>query len=112
MQASPAVIDLQSALITALELYTGSDGTAAAYVTSEAEPDINADTLHYVESYVPVHSGEHYMVAYGGASPLEDLTTFEADPFPPFVFHPAGVAIFHLGDNGTARTELHSWSLS
>lgn len=113
VQASPAVIDLQSALITALEPCTGSGGTAAAYVTSDAEPDINSDTLHYIETYVPAHSGAHYMAHVTvGQAPLGDLTTFEAEQFPPFVFHPAGVAVYHLGDNGTARTELHRWSLS
>ncbi|GAA3971871.1 hypothetical protein [Gordonia caeni] len=113
VQASPAVIDLQSALISALEPYTGSGGTAAAFVTSPAEPDINADTLRYIESYVPAHSGEHYMAHVTvGQAPLSDLTTLEAEPFQPFVFHPAGVAAYHLGDNGTARTELYRWSLS
>src|SRR6478609_4451459 len=41
VKASPAVIDLQTALIVAIAPFTGSGGTADAYVTSAAEPDIN-----------------------------------------------------------------------
>src|SRR5262249_10327839 len=41
VKASPAVIDLQTALIEAIKPRTGSGGTADAYVTSDAEPDIN-----------------------------------------------------------------------
>jgi hypothetical protein len=43
VQAGPAVIDLQGALIEAIKPFMGSGGTSAAYVTSE--PDINDDTL-------------------------------------------------------------------
>lgn len=53
VKAGQTVIDLQAALIAAIEPFTGSGGTAEAYVTSVAEPDINDDTLGYVEAYVP-----------------------------------------------------------
>jgi hypothetical protein len=33
----------------------GSGGTAAAYVTDAAEPDINQATLNSVEHFVPEH---------------------------------------------------------
>ena len=109
VQAGPAVLDLQGALIEAIEPFTGSGGTAAAYVTSEAEPDINDDTLRYVESYVPDHSGAHYLahVTVGQAT-LADLHALEATPFEPVAFQPAGFAIYHLGNNGTARVQLHT----
>jgi hypothetical protein len=112
-QASPAVIDLQSALIDAIKPYTGFGGTAEAFVTSEAEPDINDDTLQYVERYVPDHSGANFLAHVTvGQGKLEDLTRLEAEKFDSFTFHPAGFAVYHLGNNGTAQVQLHDWKLT
>ena len=61
VKPGPAVLDLQAALIDAVAPFTGSPGTADAYVTSAAEPDINQDTIDYVEGYVPNHSGANYL---------------------------------------------------
>jgi hypothetical protein len=30
-------------------------------------------------------------------------------PFDTFPIHPASIAVFHLGNNGTARTQLKTW---
>lgn len=112
VKAGPAVLDLQAALIEAIAPYTGSGGTAEAYVTTEAEPDINDDTLRYVEGYVPDHSGDNYLAHVTvGQGTLADLATLEADTFETFTFHPRGFAVFQLGNNGTAQKELHSWDL-
>jgi hypothetical protein len=113
VQASPAVIDLQTALIEAIKPRTGSGGTADAYVTSDAEPDINDDTIRYVENYVPDHSGQNYLahVTVGQAT-LGDLATLEAQTFDTFTFRPAGFAVYHLGNNGTAQVQLHKWDLA
>lgn len=113
VRPGPAVLDLQAALIDAVAPYTGAGGTADAYVTSAAEPDINQDTIDYVERYIPDHSGANYLahVTVGEAT-LDDLTNLEAQPFEPFTFHPTGLAAFHLGNNGTAQVELHRWNLT
>ena len=112
VKASPAVIDLQTALIVAIKPHTGSGGTAEAYVTSDAEPDINDDTLRYVDNYVPDHSGENYLAHVTvGQAKLDDLATLEAETFDPFTFRPAGFAVYHLGNNGTAQVQLHKWDL-
>jgi hypothetical protein len=37
------------------------------------------------------------------------LKIVEAEPFDAFTVHPAGVAIYHLGNNGTARENLKAW---
>lgn len=112
-QAGQAVLDLQTSLIEAIKPHTGSGGTAAAYVTSDAEPDINADTLAYVENYVPDHSGKNFMAHVTvGQGTLDDLAELESKDFDTFTFHPAGFAVFHLGNNGTAQTQLHHWDLT
>jgi hypothetical protein len=41
--------------------FTESGGTADAYVRIEAEPDVNATTIDYIEHYVPVHGGANYL---------------------------------------------------
>jgi hypothetical protein len=109
VKASSAVIDLQSALIEAIKPFTGSGGDATAYVTSEAEPDINEDTLRYVEGYVPDHSGANYLAHVTvGQAKLDDLDQLEAEAFPPTDFAPRAFAVYHLGNNGTAQVELHA----
>lgn len=45
-----------------------------------------------------------------GFGTLDDLKTIEAEPFNEFDIHPANVAVFHLGKNGTARKELKSFT--
>lgn len=112
VKASAGVIDLQTSLIEAIKPHTGDGGTAEAYVTSDAEPDINADTIHYVERYVPDHSGANYLAHVTvGQAKLDDLTALEAETFEPFTFRPAGFAVYHLGNNGTAQVQLHEWKL-
>ena len=46
-------------MIDAAAPYTVKTGTAAAFVTTPAAPNINEATIHYIEVYVPEHSGEH-----------------------------------------------------
>lgn len=109
---APELLELQSALIDAIAPYTESGGTAAAYVTTPEEPEINEDTLTYVERYVPDHSGPNYIghVTVGLAK-LDFLSALEAEPFDEFTFHPAACAVFQLGNNGTARQQLKAWQL-
>ena len=113
VRPGPAVLVLQAALIDAVAPYTGTPGTADAYVTSAAEPHINQDTIDYIERYIPDHSGANYLahVTVGEAT-LDDLTALEAQPFEPFTFHPTALAAYHLGNNGTAQIELHRWNLT
>ena len=111
-EASPAVIDLQSALIEVVKPFTGSGGGADAFVTTEAEPDINQDTINYVDSYVPDHSGQNFLAHVTvGQGKLDDLAAFEKEQFDTFTFRPAGFAVYRLGNNGTAQTQLRHWKL-
>ena len=113
VKPGPAVLDLQAALIDAVAPFTDTPGTADAYVTSAAEPDINQDTIDYVEGYVPNHSGPNYLAHVTvGEAKLDDLADLEAQPFEPFTFHPTALAAYHLGNNGTAQVELHRWNLA
>lgn len=104
------VLEMQAALIEAVRPHTGTEGTAAAFVTTAQEPEINTDTLRYVERYVPDHSGENFVAHMTvGLAPLDFLGRSETSQYDAFEFHPSGLAVFKLGNNGTARQGLKRW---
>ncbi len=106
----PRLLELQTALITALAPFTVPRGTAAAFVTYPGEPGINATTIDYVERFVPDHCCSSYEAHLSiGMGRLADLETIETEPFRPFDVHPVAVSVFHLGNNGTARRRLRMW---
>jgi hypothetical protein len=81
-------------------------------VRTEAEPDINQDTIEYIENYVPAHSGENYIAHVTvGLAKLDDLEKIEAEPFQELTFSPAGISVYQLGNNGTAARHLKSWTV-
>ena len=107
VETTPELVKLQQDLIDAVAPYTVADGTAAAFVTTSADPEINEATIHYVAVYVPEHSGEHLElhVTTGLASP-EYLEKMLAEPFQDFTFSPLGASVYHLGNYGTAQAKL------
>jgi hypothetical protein len=107
VETTPELIKLQQDLIDAVAPYTVRTGTAAAFVTTPAEPEINEPTMHYVEVYVPEHSGEHLLLhVTTGLAPIDYLNKLLAEPFQDFTFSPTGASVFHLGNYGTARAKL------
>ena len=112
VQPSPQVLDLQAALLAAITPCTEPDGTAAAFVTGPGE-EITQSTLDWVAGYVPAQIGSGRYTAHitVGFATLDDLKTIEAEPFTAFEIHPASIAVYHLGNNGTARTELKAWPI-
>ena len=87
------------------EPWTAAGGDAAAFVTSDEEPEIDAGTLEYVERFVPDHSRANFAAHVTvGMATLDDLATLEAEPFESFTFHPSSFAVYRLGNHGTAQT--------
>ena len=85
-------------------------GTAAAYVTTKEDPDINQPTIDYVANFVPDEIGEKFNPHVTiGIAPQEYLKQMLAEKFDDFTFSPVGAAVYHLGNFGTARKELKSW---
>src|SRR5579872_4029013 len=62
VETTPELVKLQQDLIDAVAPYTVATGTAAAFVTTPAQPEINEATIHYIEVYVPEHSGKHLLL--------------------------------------------------
>jgi hypothetical protein len=107
------VLDAQQQLIEAIAPYTVQTGTAAAFATTSAEPDINASTIAYVATFVPKSTGKNYIahVTCGVAS-VAFVKQLEAEPFSAFTFSPVGISVYQLGDFGTARKKLAFWSFA
>ena len=62
--------------------------------------------------FVPNETGKKFNphVSIGIAS-QDYLKKMLDEKFEAFTFSPAGVAVYHLGNLGTARTKLKSWEL-
>jgi hypothetical protein len=112
IEPTDELIRYQRKLIDAVAPFTMEKGTAAAFVTTKEDPDINQPTIDYVETFVPKETGKKFNphVTIGIAS-QDYLKKMLAEKFEAFTFSPAGAAVYHLGNFGTARKELKSWEL-
>lgn len=112
IQPNAAVLDYQTRLLAAVSPYVESGGTAAAFVIDADDPAISQTTIDWVEDFVPAQLGAGYVphITVGFAT-LADLKEIETAPFDAFNVHPASVAVYHLGNNGTARQLLKAWPL-
>ena len=106
------LIRYQKKLIDAVAPFIVETGTAAAFVTTKEDPDINEPTIDYVRTFVPNETGTRFNphVTIGLAS-QDYLKRLLDEKFEVFTFSLAGVSIYHLGNFGTARTKLKSWEL-
>jgi hypothetical protein len=106
------LIRYQQKLIDAVAPFTVKTGTAAAFVTTKEDPNINQSTIDYVTTYVPDASGKKFIPHVTvGVAPPEYVKKMVEEKFEAFTFSPVGVAVYQLGNFGTARKELKSWKL-
>ena len=84
------LLNLQQKLIDAVAPFETKTGTAAAFVTTPEDPDINQPTIDYVAAFVPRATGEHFNphVTVGIATQAY-LKKMLAEPFDSFTFSPA-----------------------
>ncbi len=110
VQVSAEVLAFQAQLVDAVAPFTESGGTAAAFVADPGET-ISPTIIKWVEGYVPAQIGDGKYLPHitVGVATLDDLKVIEAEPFDAIPVHPAGVAVYHLGNNGTARKLLKEW---
>jgi hypothetical protein len=110
VEVSPPVLDFQAGLLMAIDPFVGSGGTAEAFVADPGE-EISPTIVEWVEKFVPdqVGEGNYFPHLTVGVATFDDLEVIEAEPFDAFPVHPASVAIYHLGNNGTARKLLKQW---
>jgi hypothetical protein len=112
IRPTPELLAYQQKLINSVAPFTVETGTAAAFVTTKEDPDINQPTIDYVASFVPHATGEKFNphVTIGIAT-QDYLKRMLAEPFESFTFSPVAVGVYHLGNFGTARKQLKSWDL-
>jgi hypothetical protein len=103
----------QARLAAAVAPFAGSGGTAEAFVADPGEV-ISPTIIDWVEAYVPaqIGAGKYQPHLTVGAAKFEDLKIIEAEPFDAFTVRPAAVAVYHLGNNGTARQLLKAWPVT
>lgn len=110
IRPTPDLIRFQQKLVKALARFEVKMGTAAAFVTTKDDPDINQPTLDYVEDFVPHETGKKFNPHVTiGIAPQEYLKQMLDEKFDDFTFSLTGAGVYHLGNFGTAREELKSW---
>jgi len=103
VERTPELARLQQKVSDTVAPFSASRGTSAAFIDTPSDADI----VSYVEQFVPKSSGERYFphVTLGVAH--EDFVKqLIAAPFKAFSFGIRGVAIYQLGNFGTASKKL------
>jgi 2'-5' RNA ligase superfamily len=112
IEPSDELIRFQQKLVEVVTPFTEKLGTAAAFVTTQADPDINQPTIDYVAAFVPSQTGAKFNPHVSiGISSQDYLKKMLDEKFDAFTFSPAGLAIYHVGNMGTARSKLMGWAL-
>jgi hypothetical protein len=115
VQPTADLIRLQQELFEAIGKFMApaSSGSAAAFATTPANPEINQPTMDAVATYFAAHRGENYTphvtIGVGTVAYLDELL---AAPFPTFTFSPAAASAYQFGNFGTAAKLLHSFTLT
>ena len=106
VERSADLLELANRIEAALRPFSVSGGSANAFSKADGE-QINAETVKYVEAFVPASSGQKYMphLTLGTAHP-DFAKALAAEPFKRFAFKGVKVEIFHLGNFGTAQKKL------
>jgi hypothetical protein len=103
VERTPDLMQLDQKVIDAVEPFSVSGGTAKAFVGEDANPS----TIAWVENFIPKSSGTNYIAhVTAGVAPPAFVNGLKAEPFKDFTFKPVGVAIYHLGNFGTAAKKL------
>ncbi len=106
------LVELHRSLVRALVPFARSGGTAAAFFADSNEPEINDDTITYVEEFVPAHSGQRYAPHISvGVGDERFVAGLIARPFEVVAFSPRAIGVYRLGNLGTARQALRRWRL-
>jgi 2'-5' RNA ligase len=102
---------LQEEVVKAVEPFAVTGGTAAAFSKSTELPKIDTEIINYVEKFVLNSSGPKFNPHVTVGVAHEDFVKqLKAKPFEKFSFKPAGVAIYQLGNFGTAQKKLWEWT--
>lgn len=106
VERSPALDRFQQQAVDAVRPFAVSGGDASAFVQDPAGPIVQG-TIDWVEHFVPNASGAKFAPHITiGVGPIDFLKGIAAEPFERFTFKPAAIAVYQLGNYGTARRLL------
>lgn len=109
---TPEILKLQADIIAAMKPFMAETGTIGAFTAPHDDPANDTFIIQYVSTFVPKATGEKFNPhVTTGVAPKEYLDQMLAEPFKPFTFSPAGVAVYQLGPFGTAAKKLKAWDL-
>ena len=109
---TPEIVKLQADVIAAAKPFMQATGPIGAFTAPHDDPATDAAMIQYVSTFVPKMSGPHYNPHVSiGVAPKDYLDRMIAEPFQPFTFTPAGVAVYQLGPYGTAAKQLKEWGV-
>ncbi len=98
---------LQDELVAAVQPYTATTWTPAAFFSDGGGRDIQQFLIDSVANFATVAAGKnfgpHVTVGVGTEAALDAML---AEPFEPFAFSAVGASVYQLGTFGTARKEL------
>jgi phosphoserine phosphatase len=103
VERTPELMRLHQKVIDAVAPFSVSGGTAAAFVGTQ----INAETIGWVETFIPKSSGANFVPHLtAGVASEEFVKRMKAEPYEAFTFKADAVAIYQLGNFGTAAKRL------
>ena len=99
--------DKQQAVIEAVKVYAREGGGESAFVPEKSGLPFDPIMFEYVDNYVHLHAGENFHPHVTiGMVPLDWLEELERKPFDTFMFGAKGIAVYQLGNFGTASKRL------
>jgi len=111
LDRTPPLLTLKDAVVETVRPFSAEGGTAAAFVADPGGP-IARQTIDWVETFVPKASGEAYFPHITvGVAALDDARDVAAGPFAPLEFDAPTLAVYRLGNFGTAQQRLWSADL-
>jgi 2'-5' RNA ligase len=103
VERTPELVRLHNKITNAVAPFSVSGGTPPAFVGADAV----AGTVDWVETFVPKASGENFQPhVTAGIATEAFLKQLKAAPFEPFAFWPDALAVFQIGNFGTAAKKL------
>jgi hypothetical protein len=104
------LLKLQGDIIAAVAPFTVETGPIGAFTAGHENPALDPMMIDYVSAFVQQAAGENFNPHVStGTAPNADLDKLLAEPFTPFTFSPAGVAVYQLGPYGTAAKKLEEF---
>ena len=102
IEPTDELIRYQQKLIDAVGPFTVKTGSAAAFVTTKEDPEINEPTIDYVAKFVPNETGKKFNPHVTiGLARQDYLKKMLEEKFETFTFSPQGASVYHLGNFGT-----------